>query len=134
MTLVAHLTELRNRIAKALFFIAIGTVVGFLWYDNGLLTFLTQPYCAVPAHLRLDGSSGPMRRGVRAAGAVVQTRLALGPPPADPLVGRSPGNAHLRGHMRNRTTGVDAIDQQPPAEGSQPGITVGHEDLRAVQS
>jgi Tat protein translocase TatC len=55
MSLVAHLTELRNRIAKALLFIAIGTVVGFIWYDRGLLTFLTEPYCAVPDHLRLDG-------------------------------------------------------------------------------
>ncbi|UOY02512.1 twin-arginine translocase subunit TatC [Blastococcus sp. PRF04-17] len=55
MSLVAHLTELRNRIAKALFFIAIGTVVGFIWYDKGLLAFLTEPYCAVPADLRLDG-------------------------------------------------------------------------------
>ena len=55
MTLVAHLTELRNRIAKALFFIALGTVVGFIWYDRGLLTFLTGPYCEVPDRLRLDG-------------------------------------------------------------------------------
>jgi sec-independent protein translocase protein TatC len=55
MSLVAHLTELRNRIAKALLFIAIGTVIGFIWYDHGLLTVLTEPYCAVPGHLRLDG-------------------------------------------------------------------------------
>jgi sec-independent protein translocase protein TatC len=55
MTLVGHLTELRNRIAKALLFIALGTVVGFLWYDRGLLTFLSEPYCALPGDLRLQG-------------------------------------------------------------------------------
>jgi Tat protein translocase TatC len=54
MTLVAHLTELRNRIAKALLALAVGTVVGFLWYDHGLLTFLTEPYCALPGELRLQ--------------------------------------------------------------------------------
>lgn len=55
MTLVGHLTELRNRIAKALLFVALGTVVGFLWYDRGLLTFLSEPYCALPGELRLQG-------------------------------------------------------------------------------
>jgi hypothetical protein len=29
---------------------------------------------------------------------------------------------------------ADTLDQQPPAVNGQPGITVGHEDLRAVQS
>jgi sec-independent protein translocase protein TatC len=55
MTLVAHLTELRSRVAKALLAIALGTVAGFLWYDHGLLTFLTEPYCALPGELRLQG-------------------------------------------------------------------------------
>ncbi|MGY1733648.1 twin-arginine translocase subunit TatC [Geodermatophilus sp. SYSU D01045] len=55
MTLVAHLTELRNRVAKALLALALGTVAGFLWYDHGLLTFLSQPYCSLPADLRFQG-------------------------------------------------------------------------------
>jgi sec-independent protein translocase protein TatC len=55
MTLVAHLTELRNRIAKALLALALGTIVGFLWYDHGLLTFLTEPYCALPPGFRFQG-------------------------------------------------------------------------------
>ena len=55
MTLVGHLTELRSRVAKALLAVALGTVVGFLWYDHGLLTFLTEPYCALPGELRLQG-------------------------------------------------------------------------------
>ena len=32
--------------------------------------------------------------------------------------------------MRDRTAGTDTFDQQPPAVNGQPGITVGHEDLR----
>jgi hypothetical protein len=38
------------------------------------------------------------------------------------------------GDMRDRATCADTLDQQPPAVNGQPGITVGHEDLRAVQS
>ena len=55
MTLVAHLTELRNRIAKALLALALGTVAGFFWYDHGLLTFLSAPYCSLPPELRYQG-------------------------------------------------------------------------------
>ncbi|MCV2489112.1 twin-arginine translocase subunit TatC [Geodermatophilus sp. YIM 151500] len=57
MSLVAHLTELRNRVAKALLALALGTVVGFLWYDRGLLSFLTEPYCALPGDLRFQGDA-----------------------------------------------------------------------------
>ncbi|TFV66257.1 UNVERIFIED_ORG: twin-arginine translocase subunit TatC [Bacillus sp. AZ43] len=55
MSLVGHLTELRNRIAKALLALALGTVAGFLWYDHGLLTFLSEPYCALPSDFRFQG-------------------------------------------------------------------------------
>ncbi|PWW24298.1 sec-independent protein translocase protein TatC [Geodermatophilus normandii] len=56
MSLIAHLTELRNRVAKALLALALGTVAGFLWYDHGLLTFLSEPYCSVPPELRYQGA------------------------------------------------------------------------------
>lgn len=52
MPLVEHLRELRSRLIKALVFIALGAVVGFIWYDNGLLEFLKQPYCALPGEMR----------------------------------------------------------------------------------
>ena len=52
MPLVDHLRELRSRIFKALIFIALGAIVGFIWYDNGLLEFLKQPYCALPGEMR----------------------------------------------------------------------------------
>ncbi|QHC02049.1 twin-arginine translocase subunit TatC [Epidermidibacterium keratini] len=52
MTLIEHLRELRGRIIKALLGIAIGAVLGFIWYDYGLLEFLKQPYCSLPNELR----------------------------------------------------------------------------------
>lgn len=57
MPLVDHLRELRSRIFKALIFIVLGAVVGFIWYDNGLLDFLKRPYCALPGELRFEGDS-----------------------------------------------------------------------------
>ena len=59
MTLVAHLTELRNRIAKALLALAIATVIAFWWYEHGLGDFIRAPYCGLPADLRYgDSDSG----------------------------------------------------------------------------
>ena len=55
MTLIAHLTELRNRIAKALLAILVATVVSFWWYEHGLGEFIRAPYCGLPAHLRYGG-------------------------------------------------------------------------------
>ena len=46
MTLVGHLTELRNRIVIALVAVAIGGIVGFLLY-NPVLEILQDPYCKV---------------------------------------------------------------------------------------
>jgi sec-independent protein translocase protein TatC len=56
MTLVAHLRELRTRIALALLFILIGTAICFWWYDHGLGTFIRAPYCAIPADNRALGT------------------------------------------------------------------------------
>jgi sec-independent protein translocase protein TatC len=78
MTLVAHLTELRNRVLKAMLALALGTVVGFLWYDRGLLTFLTEPYCALPADLRLVEGDGSCRLVVLDVFGGVLLRLKIG--------------------------------------------------------
>jgi sec-independent protein translocase protein TatC len=43
MTLVGHLTELRNRIAKALLALLIATAVAFWWYEHGLGDFIRAP-------------------------------------------------------------------------------------------
>ena len=59
MTVIEHLSELRSRIFKALIAIVLGAVVGFIWYDHGLLEFLKEPYCALPSDLRWPpGSKG----------------------------------------------------------------------------
>jgi sec-independent protein translocase protein TatC len=58
MTLIAHLRELRNRIAKALLAILVATAVAFWWYEHGLGTFIRAPYCGLPANLRYGGNAG----------------------------------------------------------------------------
>jgi sec-independent protein translocase protein TatC len=56
MTLVAHLTELRNRIAKALLALLIATAVAFWWYEHGLGEFIRAPYCGLDEDLRYGGN------------------------------------------------------------------------------
>jgi sec-independent protein translocase protein TatC len=56
MSLIAHLTELRNRIAKALLALLVATAVAFWWYDHGLGEFIRAPYCNLPAGLRYGGN------------------------------------------------------------------------------
>ena len=59
MTLVAHLTELRNRIAKALLALLVATAVAFWWYEHGLGEFIRAPYCGLDPDLRYgDGAGG----------------------------------------------------------------------------
>jgi sec-independent protein translocase protein TatC len=56
MTLVAHLTELRNRIAVALLALLLATAISFWWYEHGLGEFIRAPYCNLPARLRYGGT------------------------------------------------------------------------------
>ena len=56
MTLVAHLTELRNRIAKALLALLVATAVSFWWYEHGLGEFIRAPYCGLDPELRYGGT------------------------------------------------------------------------------
>jgi sec-independent protein translocase protein TatC len=57
MTLIAHLRELRNRVAKALLAILVATAVAFWWYEHGLGEFIRAPYCGLPANLRYGGNA-----------------------------------------------------------------------------
>jgi sec-independent protein translocase protein TatC len=56
MSLIAHLTELRNRVAKALLALLVGTAIAFWWYNHGLGEFIRAPYCNLPAGLRYGGN------------------------------------------------------------------------------
>jgi sec-independent protein translocase protein TatC len=51
MPLREHLVELRQRLLKALVFIALGAVVGWILYP-GILEVLKEPYCQIPADHR----------------------------------------------------------------------------------
>jgi hypothetical protein len=95
-------------------------------------------------------SIGPIRAGPRAGGSGAGRRRgalrrggACGKGAGDGRSGRGRGAlrvgsgtgcARLGHTMRDRSARADALDQQPPTEDGQRGITVGHEDLRAVSS
>ena len=51
MPLREHISELRSRLLKAMFFLAIGAVVGWMFYPQ-ILDVLKAPYCALPANKR----------------------------------------------------------------------------------
>ena len=55
MSLIAHLTELRNRILKAGLAILVATAIAFWWYGHGLGDFIRAPYCGLPEDLRYAG-------------------------------------------------------------------------------
>ncbi|MFB9802183.1 twin-arginine translocase subunit TatC [Streptomonospora salina] len=54
MPLMDHLRELRNRVLKAMVFIAAGAVVGYL-VEDPVWAWLSEPYCSLPADVRGGG-------------------------------------------------------------------------------
>jgi len=60
MSLVEHLTELRRRVIVSLAALMVGTVIGFLWYQNApwgmwpLGEIIRGPYCNLPEDMRAD--------------------------------------------------------------------------------
>lgn len=77
MPLVDHLRELRSRIFKALIFVALGAVVGFIWYNHGLLDFLKQPYCALDAEKRFPSDSCTLIFLDPAGGFLLRLKISL---------------------------------------------------------
>ena len=58
MSLRDHIAELRSRLLKALFFVGLGAIVGWILYPE-ILDVLKAPYCRLPADQRLQtGLSG----------------------------------------------------------------------------
>lgn len=60
MPLIEHLKELRRRVIVSLAAAFVGTVIGFIWYQNApgslmpLGEIIRGPYCNLPDHLRAD--------------------------------------------------------------------------------
>ena len=54
MSLRDHIAELRSRLLKALLFVALGAIVGWILYPQ-IIDVLKQPYCELPPDRRLPG-------------------------------------------------------------------------------
>ena len=57
MSLRDHIAELRGRLLKALLFVGLGAVVGWILYPQ-ILDVLKEPYCAAPAGPAVEPERG----------------------------------------------------------------------------
>jgi sec-independent protein translocase protein TatC len=84
MTLMEHLYELRNRLFIALCAVALGGVLGFIWWGvspfglPSLGNLITRPYCALPPTLRLTPNAGQCQLLQTAPFEVFTLRMQLG--------------------------------------------------------
>lgn len=77
MTLAEHLGELRNRLIKSAFALAIGVVLAFVFYKQ-VFDFVTHPYCELPASRRLTGGDSCLLTFTGITGAFsIQLRVAM---------------------------------------------------------
>ncbi len=83
MTLMEHLYELRNRLTVAMLALAVGGVLGFIWWGvhpfglPSLSELLTGPYCELPAEARLP-TPGPCQLLQTSPFDAFNTRLQVG--------------------------------------------------------
>ncbi|MDQ4102489.1 MAG: twin-arginine translocase subunit TatC [Actinomycetota bacterium] len=84
MTLMEHLYELRNRMFIALSAIALGGVLGFVWWGTSpfglpsLGDLLTGPYCGLPPTMRLTTTPGRCQLLQTAPFEVFTIRMQVG--------------------------------------------------------
>ena len=83
MSLMEHLYELRRRLGWAALGILLGSIVGYIWYANGIPALhiptlghiLTGPYCRVPASDRLYSDNGACKLVATDVFSPLQIRL-----------------------------------------------------------
>ena len=83
MSLMEHLYELRKRLGWAALGLLLGSIVGYVWYANGIPALhiptlghiLTGPYCKVPAENRIDSANGACRLVATDVFSPLQIRL-----------------------------------------------------------
>jgi len=61
MSLLEHLTELRDRLVRCGVALAVTTTVAFAWLYEPLLHFVTRSYCDLPASYRIASAEGGCR-------------------------------------------------------------------------
>ena len=86
---------------------------------------------AQPADLGLGGGGHPPWVAVGDAGPIVQASEAVLAVAGPPAVGGRAGDAHLGGDVGGGTASGDALAQDKPSCRGEPGVSVGHWDLRA---
>lgn len=95
MTFLDHLVELRRRLGWALVAVALGTIVGFVWYETSVLglpslgALLLEPYCSLPPEARAGMGGGECR--LLATGPFDQFLLRIKVAAVAGLVLSSPG-------------------------------------------
>jgi sec-independent protein translocase protein TatC len=83
MTLMEHLYELRYRLGMALLGIAIGAIIGFVWFEvtippiPTLGDLLTGPYKAIPSNLKLPGTEGKLLQNSPFEGFMVRLQVGI---------------------------------------------------------
>src|SRR6266536_2918131 len=106
MTILEHLTELRDRLLRcvlALFIIT--TTVAFVVVYEPVLRFVTKSYCTIPAKYRVATAGGGCRL------------LALSPPGPDRHP--HPGRPHGRAAAGNALPGLPALAVHHPGPQAQ---------------
>ncbi|WP_374727547.1 twin-arginine translocase subunit TatC [Haloactinomyces albus] len=84
MTLVDHLYELRYRLGLATLAIVAGGILGFWWFSHSpfglptLSTFVTGPYCSLPAEMRFSPEDGQCQLMQTKPFEVFMIRLKVG--------------------------------------------------------
>lgn len=63
-----------------------------------------------------------MWSGLEVARAAALAGIALGRPVPNPLVGRSPGDAHLVSDVDDGMSGPETVDQESAAVNGRPGV------------